>query len=98
MLTVDLYKQPFQLLLPDGKYEYRTFTGAILTIFTFMIMISYSLFKLTMMVTREDNKVRQMDLAGYYEDTDEFNESHGFDIAAGIIAWETLPTSYENWR
>ena len=57
MLTVDLYKQPFQLLLPDGKYEYRTFTGAVLTIFTFMIMLSYSSFKMTMMVTREDNKV-----------------------------------------
>ena len=39
-----------------------------------------------------------MDLASFYEETDEFRESHGFTIAAGIIAWETLATSHENWR
>ena len=45
-IKVDLYKQPFRLLLPDEKDEYRTFAGAILTICTFIIVLVYASLKL----------------------------------------------------
>ena len=45
-LKFDLYKQPFRLLLPDEKDEYRTFVGAMLTIVTVITVVVYGGLKL----------------------------------------------------
>ena len=45
-LKLDLYKQPFRLLLPDEKDEYRTFAGSLLTVMTVIIVLVYGGYKL----------------------------------------------------
>ena len=99
MLSLDLYRQPLLMLLPDGKNEYRTFTGAMLSILTIMVVLTYASFKFNAMIMREEFNLRSMDLASDFLETERFDESHGFIVAAGVIAYQTLSTSsYQNWR
>ena len=98
MLDLDLYTQPFRLMLPDGQNQYRTFTGAMLSIFTVCVVLAYASFKISTMVSKDDYKVRTLDQAGDFEDTKMFGEDNGFIIAAGVILPNTLPATYDGWR
>ena len=51
--SFDLYKQPFRLLLPDGKNEYRTCTGALMSISTLLVVLLYATYKITILVSNE---------------------------------------------
>ena len=53
MLRFDLYKQPFRLLLPDGKNEYRTCTGALMSISTLLVVLLYASYKITILISNE---------------------------------------------
>ena len=44
-LRFDIYKQPFGLLLPDRQSTYRTFAGAMLSLFTIVVVLSFGTFK-----------------------------------------------------
>ena len=83
-INLDLYKQPFRLLLPDEKDEYRTFAGAILTICTFFLGLIYAVIKLQILFGYEDYKVQSRDFGEYYKETDMFTHLDGFAVAAGI--------------
>ena len=83
-IKADLYKQPFRLLLPDEKDEYRTFAGAMLTICTLAVVLIYAVIKLHILFGYEDYKVQISEFGNFYKETDEFNHEHGFAVAAGI--------------
>ena len=51
-LAFDLYKQPFRLLLPDEVDMYRTFVGALLTIFSVLFVLIYAGFKVGTLVSQ----------------------------------------------
>ena len=61
MLSFDLYKQPFRLLLPDGKNEFRTFCGSISSIITILVVLSYSSQKITTLVSLDDIKIQKIE-------------------------------------
>ena len=86
MLFFDIYKQPFSLLLPDGKNNYRTFSGALMTIFTFIFVMIYGSHQIRAMIKLEHYKLQIQDLNYYYSDQDVIDASHGFMIAASIPA------------
>ena len=65
-LKLDLYKQPFRLLLPDEKDEYRTFAGALLTVITVIIVLVYAGFKLQTLLDYKDYKVQQKVFDDYF--------------------------------
>ena len=44
-LNLDIYRQPFRLLLPDKNGMYRTLLGSILSVITLVLMITYASFK-----------------------------------------------------
>ena len=82
VIKFDLYKQPFRLLLPDEKDEYRTFCGSLLTIFTLSVTLVYAVLKLQILFNYKDYKVQERNLDEYYKETDRF--SNNFMVAAGI--------------
>ena len=82
VIKFDLYKQPFRLLLPDQKDEYRTFCGSLLTIFTLLVTLAYAVVKLQILYHYRDYKVQERTLDEYYKETDRF--SNNFMVAAGI--------------
>ena len=84
MLRFDLYKQPFRLLLPDGKNEYRTFTGAVLSLCTILIVIFYGGIKTRALVGREDFKIQKYVEESYYDSMEKFTYEDGFAVAASL--------------
>ena len=59
VIKFDLYKQPFRLLLPDEKDEYRTFCGSLLTIFTLSVTLVYAVLKLQILFHYKDYRVQE---------------------------------------
>ena len=85
-LRFDLYKQPFRMLLPDQKDEYRTFIGAVLTISSIITVLVFATFKIDTLVNYIDYKVQIRTFEEYYDYRDRIDSSSGFMIAAGIPA------------
>ena len=83
-----MYRRPFSLLLPDGKQEYRTFIGVILSLITISILLPYLIWKTQVIIGQEDFKVYTKELQNYYTMKDEFGMGQKFMIAAGISAYD----------
>lgn len=83
-MRFDIYKQPFHLLLPDGKEDYRTCFGGIVSILTSLLLLSFAAYKLDLLMGRVEYKVQLRQELGYYEDTDRFGAKNDFAIAAAI--------------
>ena len=45
-LELDIYRRPFQLLLPDQRNYHRTFIGSILSVITLLIILSYATYQM----------------------------------------------------
>ena len=84
MLKFDLYKQPFRLLLPDRKNEYRTFAGGLLSITTIIVMLLYTIYKFNVLISNYDYKVQLRRMESYYSEKDVFSYNDGFRLAAAI--------------
>ena len=70
--------------MPDEKDEYRTCTGAILTSFTFSVVMIYAIVKLQILFGYEDYQVLKSENRFFFSDTDMFNHHDGFAVAAAI--------------
>ena len=89
MLAFDLYKQPFRLLLPDGKSEYRSFFGALLSLATIGLLIAYCVSKVKILVGSDDDfKIHRFVEENYFLQTDRFAHEDGLVIAASITDTE----------
>ena len=87
-LFLDIYKQPFRLLLPDGNDAYKSFLGAVLSIITLLTLLSYASYKFNDLVNYADYKVQVADKENYYTDTDFFTFEDGYIFAAGLTAYD----------
>ena len=91
-LNLDLFRQPFNFLLPDQKDRYRTFLGALLSLITLMGLVAYSVVRLTALATNSDYKIQVQNKNYFYEDSDVFGfETHGFNVAAAITGYDGNP-------
>ena len=68
-----MYKQPFRLLLPDEKDEYRTFAGAILTIFSIVVVLVYAGFKISTLLSYSEYKVQIKNFDEHYTQFEPFS-------------------------
>ena len=84
-IKFDLYKQPFRLLLPDEKDNYRTFCGAILTILSIIAVIVFASMKLSILFNYESYKVQIRNFEDNYSHEHRFTAKEGLAIAAGIV-------------
>ena len=46
VLMIDLFRRPFNFLLPDHQSEYRTFLGSMLSVITAIFILVYGGFKI----------------------------------------------------
>ena len=56
-LSLDIYRLPFRLLLPDENGMYRTFLGSMLSLLTIVTVIIYGAYKTNDLVRKRDYKV-----------------------------------------
>ena len=88
LLNLDIYRQPFRLLLPDGHDSYRTLIGALLSILTFLTLLTYGSYKITRLVNFEDYQVGMYTLEDHYAPNATFGSADGFVVAAAITAYD----------
>ena len=50
-LTLDIYKQPMKLQMPDQRDAYRTIVGAVFSCLTVLVVLAYSGLKMQTLVT-----------------------------------------------
>ena len=56
-LIVDSFGKPFTFLLPDGQKMYRSLLGALLTVFILIVVFFYALYKLQLLIDKEEATV-----------------------------------------
>ena len=83
-LFLDIYRQPFRLLLPDGHDTYRTLIGAVLSFLSIVVLLAYGSFKFTKLMDQENFKVQMRDLENQYPSSAVFTATDGFMVAAGL--------------
>ena len=76
------------MLLPDGKDYYRTFLGAMLTLMTIIVVVSYMLWKLQIVSNQDEAKLQIKDLQNFYTSDDTFGTPQRFMIAAAITSYD----------
>ena len=84
MLRFDLYREPFRLLLPDGRPDYRTLAGAFLSLVTIFIVIAFGSYKVQLLLGRDDFKIQRHVEEFLFDQTEQFDISQGFAIAAAL--------------
>ena len=57
MLGLDFYHRPVRVLLPGNKDFYRTLLGSVLSIFTAVVILTYTGYKVTQLASNEEYKV-----------------------------------------
>ena len=87
-LSIDMYRRPFHLFLPDNQSLYRSFLGAMLSIMTILLLSSYALWKLANLINRKDYTVRMYDQENFYDIKESFGPEDGFMLAAGLTAYD----------
>ena len=88
VLSVDMYKQPFQFILPDGRSKYRSFVGAVLSIITLLTVLTYFVYKLNVIINFNDFDVQISDFEQYYDTDDVFSHENGLMIAGGFVNYD----------
>ena len=91
-LRFDLYKQPFRLLLPDEKDMYRTLAGALLTIFSVVLVLVYAGYKVGILVSLSDYKIQVRTQERYFDMNERFDQNLGLMIGASIPSWGNFRT------
>ena len=86
-----MYRRPFQLYLPDNEASYRTFFGAVLSLWSLVILITYVSWKLLSMTNNKNFRAIENMHDNYYDYSDEFGISDGFMIAAAVTAYDGSP-------
>ena len=87
MLSFDLYKQAYRLLLPDRYNEFRTFAGSVLSICTILILLIYGGFIAVEMMARSNFKVTLREEEDFFTDLDKLQVQDGFNVAAAIVGF-----------
>ena len=89
-LVLDIYRKPFRLTLPDDQSRYRSLLGAVLTIITLIMTLSYASWKLLTMFEQSEYKIQTHDLENFYDYEEEFGQSEGFAVAATITSYDGI--------
>ena len=87
-LRMDVYRQPFRLLLPDGHDTYRTLIGSLLSLLTFVTLLMYGSYKVTRLVQSEDYKVSMHVLEDHFASNETFGSTDGFVVAAAMTRFD----------
>ena len=87
MLGLDIYRQPFRLLLPDGNGMYRSLMGSIMSVITLALIITYGCFEASEVFGDRNYRVQTYDVTRFYSLDQGFGASDGFIIAVLRLAY-----------
>ena len=89
VLVFDIYKEPFYFLMSDGVEGYRTLLGSCLSIWTFVVLLLYAMYKIIALAEYEDYQINKRTLENFFPiDQTITSTEHKFWIAAGVTAFD----------
>lgn len=71
---------------------YRTLAGALLTIFSVVLVLVYAGYKVGILVSLSDYKIQVRTQERFFEITEKFDQSLGLMIGASIPSWGNFRT------
>ena len=75
---IDLYRRPFEFLMPDHMPAYRTFIGSFLSLLTVIILVFYSAYKGVQLTNMLDYTVNKATHEYFYPSDFRFSQIDGF--------------------
>ena len=89
-INIDLFGRPFTLMLPNEHRYYKTLVGAVMTLVTVIVVVSYAVYKLQLLIDQVEVRVNLTTINNYFDEPDNsengFGTKDGFSIAAGVFA------------
>ena len=84
-----MYRQNFHFILPDRTNQYKTVQGALLSLITITIIITFSAYKILSLVSYDEYKVQVREKENFYEASDHFGPTTSeFYVAAALTAFD----------
>ena len=97
MLSLDLYRQPFPFLLPDNQQGYRSGLGAILSLFTILLLVAYGTWKLIELSRFDEFSVQSKLSENHYSSVDKISfQEEDFMVAAAITSFDGSSATIED--
>ena len=87
-MRLDVYRQPFRLLLPDGHDTYRTFIGALLSLCTIVVILTTGVYKFTTLVSNDEYQVQLRTIENEFATNATFGSANGFAVAAAVTSFD----------
>ena len=76
-------------MLPDNRNQYRSVQGALMSLITLMVIVSYSAYKIISLGTLEEYKVQVRTKDNFYDVDDMFGSIESdFFVAAGLSSYD----------
>ena len=75
-------------LQPDHDTEYRSLAGAIFSLLTFLLVISYAAYKIVDLMQFNDYTLQLAEKEKFYETEVSLSPSDGFNLAAAVTAYD----------
>ena len=92
----DAFGETFQFKLPDGKDEYKSCMGLVLTIFCYSLLVTYSSFKIKKVWNFGDTNVNLSHEDSYFDYKQIWSSEDGLQFAFAITAYDNEQESIED--
>ena len=84
-------------VLPDKAAMYRSLLGSVLSIFTVVALLSFSLYKFVKLEGQTEVIVNQSSHEDYYDSSFTFSsKGDGFQVAAAVTSFDANPEPIED--
>ena len=84
VLSLDAFGDVITMKFDGGKRSLHSFTGSILSILLFIILLTYTCFKIDTLVTKGKVDIVSAINENYYDEDFIFSAKQGFNIAVGV--------------
>ena len=88
LLVFDLYRVPFNFLLPDHQSSYRTLLGAVLTLITLVTMAAFANYQLMLYFDQSNFEINQVRQEYFFKPSEGIKNVNGFNVAAAIVGFK----------
>ena len=96
VLNLDIHKRHFELLIPGGEQNYKTFLGSLISFFTIILMFQNTIVNSLKLINITDFKLLETEEENYFPIDQTFGTTDGFQIGAAITAYDQNPDSIED--
>ena len=70
-LNLDIYKRPFNFLMPDHRETYNTWLGLVLSLFSIICVFSYAIYQMISLIQLDQYRLQTIAQENFYAEDQE---------------------------